>query len=85
MSMVTCLSLFGLRTRDHHQASMRSAMGQRVGHELGACGHFLAGWLHELSGGWQFPLMVLMVAACLQVVFAVLAGRKRYIEEQGAA
>jgi CP family cyanate transporter-like MFS transporter len=85
MSMVTCLSLFTLRARDYHQASTLSAMGQCVGYGLGACGPCLAGWLHELSGGWQFPLMVLMLAACLQIVFAVLAGRNRYVEDQGAA
>ncbi|RZA06564.1 MAG: MFS transporter, partial [Proteobacteria bacterium] len=79
MSMVTCLSLFGLRARDHHQASSLSAMGQCVGYGLGASGPFLAGWLHGLSASWQLPLMVLLGAACLQVVFAILAGRARYV------
>lgn len=81
MSMVTCLSLFGLRARDHHQASSLSAMGQCVGYGLGASGPFLAGWLHGLTASWQPPLVVLLVAACLQVVFAVLAGRKRYVDQ----
>lgn len=80
MSMVICLSLFGLRARDHNQASTLSAMGQCVGYGLGACGPFLAGWLHALSGNWQLPLMVLLGAACLQIVFAVLAGRNRFVE-----
>ncbi|SOP99578.1 putative membrane protein [Pseudomonas syringae pv. syringae] len=81
MSMVTCLSLFGLRTRDHHQASALSAMAQCVGYGLGACGPFLTGWLHALSGGWELPLVTLVAAACLQVIFAVLAGRNRYVGE----
>ncbi|KTB85464.1 MFS transporter [Pseudomonas syringae pv. syringae PD2774] len=81
MSMVTCLSLFGLRTRDHHQASALSAMAQCVGYGLGACGPFLTGWLHALSGGWALPLVTLVAAACLQVIFAVLAGRNRYVGE----
>ncbi|ANF58524.1 MFS transporter [Halotalea alkalilenta] len=81
MSMVTCLTLFGLRTRDHHQASSLSGMAQCVGYGLGATGPFLAGWLHDLSGGWHAPLLVLLASACAQIVFAVLAGRNRYVEQ----
>ncbi|WP_239987630.1 hypothetical protein [Pseudomonas syringae] len=80
MSMVTCLTLFGLRARDHHQASALSGMGQCIGYGLGASGPFLAGWLHETWGSWNAPLVVLLAAACLQVVFAVLAGRDRFAD-----
>jgi CP family cyanate transporter-like MFS transporter len=79
MSMVTCLSLFGLRARDHHEASSLSAMGQCVGYGLGASGPFLAGWLHGLTSSWLLPLLVLLTATLMQVVFAVLAGRARYV------
>ncbi|WP_226439468.1 MFS transporter [Pseudomonas sp. MWU16-30316] len=78
MSMVTCLTLFGLRARDHHQASALSGMGQCIGYGLGASGPFFAGWLHETWGSWKAPLAVLLVAACLQGFFAVLAGRDRF-------
>ncbi|WP_313027688.1 MFS transporter [Pseudomonas lopnurensis] len=81
MSMVTCLSLFSLRARDHHQASSLSAMGQCIGYGLGACGPFLAGYLRGLTGSWHVPMMVLLGAGCLQIIFAVLAGRKRYVSE----
>ncbi|HEY0290672.1 MAG TPA: MFS transporter [Pseudomonas sp.] len=80
MSMVTCLTLFGLRVRDHHQASSLSAMAQCVGYGLGSVGPFLAGWLHGVFGTWQVSLWLLLSAACLQIVFAVLAGRNRFIE-----
>jgi CP family cyanate transporter-like MFS transporter len=80
MSMVTCLTLFGLRVRDHHQASSLSAMAQCVGYGLGSVGPFLAGWLHGVFGTWQISLWMLLSAACLQIVFAVLAGRNRFIE-----
>ncbi|MFK3818568.1 MFS transporter [Pseudomonas sp. NPDC089407] len=79
MSMVTCLTLFGLRTRDHHQAASLSAMAQCVGYGLGASGPFLAGWFHDIFGSWQAPLFLLMAAAALQIVFAVMAGRNRYV------
>lgn len=80
MSMVTCLTLFGMRARDHHQASSLSAMAQCVGYGLGSLGPFMAGWLHSLYGAWNVPLSMLLAAARLQVVFAVLAGRNRYID-----
>lgn len=79
MSMVTCLALFGLRSRDHHQASALSGMAQCVGYGLGSAGPFLAGWLRNLSGGWHMPLAMLLIAALMQMIFAVLAGRKRYV------
>lgn len=79
MSMVTCLSLLGLRARDHLQASSLSAMAQCVGYGLGATSPFLCGWLHDLSASWVFPLALLLAAACAQTVFAVLAGRNRYV------
>jgi CP family cyanate transporter-like MFS transporter len=79
MSMVTCLSLFGLRSRDHHEASALSGMAQCVGYGLGALGPFLAGWVRDVSGGWHVPLTMLLGAALAQMVFAVLAGRKRFV------
>jgi CP family cyanate transporter-like MFS transporter len=79
-SMVTCLTLFGLRVRDHHQASSLSAMAQCVGYGLGAAGPFLAGWLHSVFGTWQVSLWMLLVAAVLQIFFAVMAGRNRFVE-----
>lgn len=42
MSMVTCLTLFGLRVRDHRQSSSLTAMAQRVGYGLRSAGPFLA-------------------------------------------
>ena len=79
MSMVTCLAFFGLRSRDHHEASALSGMAQCVGYGLGSAGPLLAGWLHDFSGGWHVPLAVLLIAALLQMVFAVIAGRTRYV------
>lgn len=80
MSMVTCLTLFGLRVRDHHQASSLSAMAQCVGYGLGSAGPFLAGWLHSVFGTWRVSLWMLVAAAILQIFFAVMAGRNRFIE-----
>jgi len=82
MSMVTCLSVrgvLGLRARDHVQAASLSAMAQSVGYGIGAAGPFMCGWLHDLYGGWQVPLALLLASAVLQVIFAVLAGRNHFV------
>ncbi|WP_158781425.1 MFS transporter [Pantoea sp. BAV 3049] len=78
-SMVTCLSLFSLRAVDHRQASRLSGMGQCVGYLVAAFGPLFFGILHEHSGGWTVPLVVLIAMSMLQMVVAPLAGRRRHI------
>jgi MFS transporter, CP family, cyanate transporter len=80
LSMTTSLSLFGLRTRDHHSASALSGMGQFIGYIGAAAGPFLFGILHGIGGSWSAPFILLIVASILVVVFATLAGRARYID-----
>jgi len=78
-SLVISLSLFNLRTRDHRQASQLSGMAQCVGYGLAALGPLLFGMLHDASGHWHVPLMMLLGVAALQMVMAMLAGRARFI------
>lgn len=78
-SMVICLSLFNLRTHDHLQASKLSGMAQCVGYGLAALGPLCFGLLHDVGGNWQWPLMLLLVIAGLQMIVATLAGRARFI------
>lgn len=78
-SMVICLSLFNLRTHDHLQASKLSGMAQCVGYGLAALGPLCFGLLHDVSGNWQWPLMLLLVITGLQMIVATLAGRARFI------
>lgn len=78
-SMVICLSLFNLRTEDHLQASKLSGMAQCVGYGLAALGPLCFGLLHDVSGNWHGPLMMLLVIAGVQMIVATLAGRARVI------
>lgn len=80
LSMVTSLSLFALRTRDHHQASALSSMAQCIGYLGAAAGPFLVGVLHDASHGWGLPFMLLIASSALVMVFGTLAGRARFIE-----
>lgn len=79
IAMVTSLSLFALRTGDHHQAGALSGMAQFVGYAGAAAGPLLVGVLHDATGSWRLPLMLLIAASVLVIVFATLAGRQRTI------
>ncbi|RZM29135.1 MAG: MFS transporter, partial [Sphingomonas sp.] len=79
IAMVTSLSLFALRTRDHHQAGSLSGMAQFIGYAGAATGPLLVGVLHDATGGWTAPITLLIVASALVIVFATLAGRDRTI------
>jgi CP family cyanate transporter-like MFS transporter len=79
-SIVLALSLFSLRTRHHQQAAALSGMAQSVGYLLTAAAPIGFGALYDLTGGWTLPLGLTAALMVLMGVFAVLAGRRRYID-----
>lgn len=78
VAMVTSLSLFALRTQDHHQAATLSGMAQFVGYAGAAAGPFLVGVLRDLTGNWTVAMLLLVSVSVLVSVFATLA-RQRMI------
>ena len=78
-SIVLALSLFGLRTRDHHQAAALSGMAQSVGYAPAATGPVLLGALHDATGSWTAPSWVLLAVLVVQAAAGALAGRARTI------
>jgi CP family cyanate transporter-like MFS transporter len=62
-SVVLALSFMGLRVGTAEQAAALSAMAQFFGYLLAATGPFLFGVLHDVSGSWVPPLMMLVVTA----------------------
>ncbi len=78
-SLVISLSLFNLRTQDHRQASKLSGMAQCVGYGLAALGPLCFGMLHDASGNWLVPLIMLLAVTVVQMMMALLAGRARHI------
>lgn len=79
VAMVTSLSLFGLRTHDHHQAAALSGMAQFIGYVGASTGPLLIGMLHDMTGSWTVPMTLLSVSSVLVMIFATLAGRRRVI------
>lgn len=74
-----CMMFFSLRTSDGYQAAEMSGMAQSFGYLLAAIGPTLFGALHDLSGGWTLPLLMLMTLAGVILVVAVIAGEDRLI------
>ena len=79
MSMVTCLTLFGLRTREHSQAGQLSGKAQCVGYLMGALGPYLAGIIRGYSMSWDSTLVCLIFVTFIQAYFAWHAGKDRVI------
>jgi CP family cyanate transporter-like MFS transporter len=77
--IVLALALFGLRTRHHEQAAAMSGMAQSVGYLLAAAGPLTIGALHDASGGWTVPLIVMLGVVVVQYAAGYLACRDRVL------
>ncbi len=75
------LNLFVLRTRRVADTARVSAMAQSVGYTICAFGPLLVGVLHELTGSWTAPLVLLLALVVPQLVCGALAGRDRTVRE----
>jgi MFS transporter, CP family, cyanate transporter len=73
------LNLFVLRTRRVADTARLSAMAQSIGYTICAFGPLLVGVLHDVTGSWTPPLVLLLVLVLPQLVFGVLSGRARTV------
>lgn len=73
------LTFMALRAPDAAHASQLSGMAQSVGYTVAAAGPFAVGALHDLTGTWTVPLVVLLVLFVPQAVVGVFAGRNRLV------
>ena len=69
------LTLVALRSPDAAHTSQLSGMAQSIGYMLAAVGPFLVGVVHDATGSWTIPLLLLLVLFVPQGVVGVLAGR----------
>jgi CP family cyanate transporter-like MFS transporter len=77
--IVLALALFGLRTRHHEQAAAMSGMAQSVGYLLAAAGPLTIGALHDATGAWTVPLIVMLGVVVVQYAAGYLACRDRVL------
>lgn len=73
------LTMVALRAPDAGRAAQLSGMAQTVGYLLAAAGPFAMGFLHDLTGGWTVPLVLLLVLLVVQGSAGILAGRDRQV------
>ncbi|WP_306316516.1 MULTISPECIES: MFS transporter [unclassified Streptomyces] len=75
----TSLAVIVLRSPDAARAAEMSGMAQSVGYLLAAAGPFLLGALHDATGGWTVPLVMLAVLCVPMGLAGVGAGRNRQL------
>lgn len=76
------LVLIGLRARTAAGTAALSSVTQSVGYLLAGVGPFAVGLLHERTGGWTWPLLVLLALGVPQVLVGVYAARSVPVEDQ---
>ena len=73
------LGLLVLRARTAGDTTRLSAMTQGFGYLIAFGGPFLFGTLHQSSGNFTLPLVMLVVVLGVDMVFGFIAGRPRYV------
>ncbi|TQM03830.1 CynX/NimT family MFS transporter [Pseudonocardia kunmingensis] len=73
------LTLMVLRSPDAAHAAQLSGMAQCVGYVGAAAGPFAVGALHDLTGSWTVPILLLLGVFVVQATMGVLAGRDRLV------
>lgn len=73
------LTTIAVRARTSHETGNLSGMAQGFGYLLAAAGPFLFGLLHDVTGGWTVPFVMLIGVLLVQVIVGALAGRPGYV------
>jgi CP family cyanate transporter-like MFS transporter len=76
------LTLIGLRARTPAGTAALSGFTQSVGYLIAVVGPFGVGALHDASGGWTVPLVVLLVLLVPQYAVSLLTARPGYVEDE---
>lgn len=73
------MALFGLRTKDAHDAAALSGLAQSVGYLFAAMGPALAGWTFDTFGSWLPALGFMTALAVAETVIGYIVGREMII------
>jgi MFS transporter, CP family, cyanate transporter len=74
--------LINLRTRTQEGAVALSGFVQSVGYLIVAAGPLTVGILHEATGGWVLPLLVLIGSAVAAAIGGAIVSRPQYFEDE---
>ncbi|MCH6230673.1 MFS transporter [Microbacterium sp. CFH 31415] len=75
------LVLLGLRTRTHEGAVALSGFVQSVGYAIAALFPFGIGLIHDLTGSWTVPLLILAAVVAGAIPAGVVAARRHTVED----
>lgn len=78
------LVLINLRTRTHTGAVALSGFVQSAGYVIVAVGPLVVGVLHDATGGWTWPLLVLLGSAVPAALAGLVVARPRFFEDERA-
>lgn len=67
------------RAPDGHHVAYLSTMSQGIGYLIACTGPFLLGALHDLTGGWTVPLLMLVVSLVPMLAAGLGACRDRHV------
>lgn len=73
------MMFFTLRTETHMEAATLSGMAQSYGYLLAASGPVLFGFLHDLTGSWNSPMLIFLIGSLLLFLYGMQAGKNRKI------
>lgn len=76
-----CLALINLRTRSTEGSVALSGFVQSIGYAVAALGPLVVALLHDLTGGWTVPLLLLAASTLLSIISAVSLAKPRYVED----
>ncbi len=75
------LTMIGLRTRTAEATASLSAFTQSVGYVLAGAGPLLVGVLHETTGGWTWPFVLIFADLALMGAAGWFATQPGYVED----
>ena len=77
------LALINLRSRTHAGSVALSGFVQGIGYAIGALGPIIVGLLHDATGSWFVPLLVVLLVGLLLPLPAVFVLRRsRFVEDE---
>lgn len=73
------LTVIALRARDPANTVRLSGMAQGLGYLFAGVGPFLFGLLHDTTGAWTLPWLMVLAVYLVQLVAGASAGRNRHL------
>jgi len=80
-SFPMALALITARTRDPHVTGGVSGLTQSVGYIFSGLGPLLVGILHEVTGGWSLPLLMIAGSAVFLLLGGLAIARPGYVDD----